>query len=107
MLPHKFGIMTNFTQTSSFSCFSEKKFITLCWSGREKMAHSDERPCDYSHSSCPFRCLVFEHGGLLELRRRGNHSELTYSQLHTILRLFDVLPNFPFTKSETMLDYYL
>ena len=26
---------------------------------------------------------------------------------HNIMRLFDVLPNFPFTASETMSDYYL
>ena len=26
---------------------------------------------------------------------------------HTILRLFSVLPNFPFTTSETICDYYL
>ena len=26
---------------------------------------------------------------------------------HNILRLFDVLPNVPFTTSETMHDYYL
>ena len=26
----------------------------------------------------------------------------TYNQFHNILRLFDVLPNFPFTTSETM-----
>ena len=30
-----------------------------------------------------------------------------YSQFHNILRLLDVLPNFPFTTSETMRDYYL
>ena len=30
-----------------------------------------------------------------------------YNQLHNILRLFDVLPNFLFTTSETMRDYYL
>ena len=29
------------------------------------------------------------------------------SHCHNILRLFDVLPNFPFTTSETMRDYYL
>ena len=27
------------------------------------------------------------------------------NQFHNILRLFDVLPNFPFTTSETMGDY--
>ena len=30
-----------------------------------------------------------------------------YDQFHNILRLFDVLLNFPFTTSETMGDYYL
>ena len=29
------------------------------------------------------------------------------NQLHNIFRLFDVLPNFPFTTSETMHNYYL
>ena len=28
-----------------------------------------------------------------------------YNHFHNILRLFDVLSNFPFTKSETMRDY--
>ena len=30
-----------------------------------------------------------------------------FNQFHNILRLFDVLPNFPFTASKTMCDYYL
>ena len=30
-----------------------------------------------------------------------------YNEFHNILRLFNVLPNFPFTTSETMGDYYL
>ena len=30
-----------------------------------------------------------------------------YNQFHNILRLFDVLPNFRFTTSEMMCDYYL
>ena len=29
-----------------------------------------------------------------------------YNHFHNILRLFDVLPNFRFTSSETMCDYY-
>ena len=32
---------------------------------------------------------------------------LTCDDFHKILRLFDVLPNFHFTTSETMHDYYL
>ena len=31
----------------------------------------------------------------------------SYNHFHNILRLFGVLPNFPFTISETMCDYYL
>ena len=31
----------------------------------------------------------------------------SYNHLHNILRIFDVLPNFPFTTSEPMRDYYL
>ena len=32
---------------------------------------------------------------------------LADNHFHNILRLFDVLPNFSFTKSEIMCDYYL
>ena len=32
---------------------------------------------------------------------------LIYNRFHNILRLFVVLPNFSFTTSETMRDYYL
>ena len=42
----------------------------------------------------------FDPGG----RRKIGKS---YNQFHNILKLFDVLPNFPFTTSETMDDYYL
>ena len=31
----------------------------------------------------------------------------TFNQFHNILRLSDVLPNFPFNTSETMCHYYL
>ena len=34
-------------------------------------------------------------------------SMFNYNHVHNILRLFDLLPNFPFTTSETMGDYYL
>ena len=33
--------------------------------------------------------------------------ELVYNHFHHIFRLFNVLPNFPFTTSETMRDFYL
>ena len=32
---------------------------------------------------------------------------LSHNHFYNILKLFDVLPNFPFTTSETMDDYYL
>ena len=32
-------------------------------------------------------------------------AEAYYNHFHNILRLFDVLPNFPFTTSETKRDY--
>ena len=34
-------------------------------------------------------------------------AERSYNHFHNILRFFDVLPNFPFTTSEMMGDYYL
>ena len=37
----------------------------------------------------------------------SNNKSITHNQFYNILRLFDVLPNFPFTTSETMCDYYL
>ena len=36
----------------------------------------------------------------------NNHFS-TYNQFHNTLSLFDDLPNFPFTSSETMGDHYL
>ena len=36
-----------------------------------------------------------------------NKKEMTCNLFHNILGLFDVLPNFPFTTSETIRDYYL
>ena len=35
---------------------------------------------------------------------KGN---LADNDFHNILRLFDILPNFPFTTSQTIRDYYL
>ena len=37
---------------------------------------------------------------------RKNKKEMSCNHFHNILRLFDVLPNFPFTTSEIMRDYY-
>ena len=44
----------------------------------------------------------------LAINNNDNKNNIaTYNQFHNILRLFDVLPNFPLTTSETMGDYYL
>ena len=37
----------------------------------------------------------------------SNNILITHNQFHNNLRLCDVLPNFPFTTSETMANYYL
>ena len=36
-----------------------------------------------------------------------NFSQITYNHFQNILKLFQVLPNLPFTKSEMMRNYYL
>ena len=36
-----------------------------------------------------------------------NKIKFADNHFHNILRLFDVLPNFPFTTGETIGDYYL
>ena len=41
------------------------------------------------------------------IKREWSYFILTYNQFHNVLRLFDVLPNLPFTTSEMMADYYL
>ena len=40
-------------------------------------------------------------------KEKTSNQVYNYNQFQNILRLFDVLPNFPFTASETMGDYYL
>ena len=39
--------------------------------------------------------------------KRVERSLKSCNHFHNILRLFDVLPNFPFTTSETIRHYYL
>ena len=55
--------------------------------------------------SCPFLIDPFQIF-CLGLQFTEIH-QFTYNQFHNILRLFDVLPNFPFTTSETMGDCFL
>ena len=43
----------------------------------------------------------------IESPKKNRASPSFYNHFHNILRLFDVLPNFPFTTNETMCDYYL
>ena len=43
----------------------------------------------------------------LSLKYAIKQAAVIHNQFHNILRLFNVLPNFPLTTSETMSDYYL
>ena len=45
--------------------------------------------------------------GFVALAANPANPAKPYNHFHNILRLFDVLSNFPFTTSETMGDYYL
>ena len=47
--------------------------------------------------------LIFQYLKCLHLM----HSEVACNHFHNILSLLDVLPNFLFTTSEAMGDYYL
>ena len=54
-------------------------------------------------------CKFFIGSGYYELQQPIGKTQIpiakVYNHLHNILRLFDVLPNFPFTTSETMRNY--
>ena len=54
----------------------------------------------YSGDIKPFRFGIPAKGG-----KAVNQS--FYNNFHNVLRLFDVLTNFPFITSETLHDYYL
>ena len=49
---------------------------------------------------------VSNNWGLL-IKTKKAKENFADNPFHNIVRLFDVLPNFPFTTSETMRDYYL
>ena len=51
--------------------------------------------------------IKFEQKEIFSVFIWGPIVNLTYNHFHNILRLFDVLPNFPVTLSETMREYYL
>ena len=54
------------------------------------------------------KLAVFESSWLVRITLLGQNYVLRqagYDHGHNILRLFDVSPNFPFTRSETMLHY--
>ena len=65
----------------------------------------------YNHSLQ--QCLTSRKGKIDEedfwgphLGQRGQNQAQNYNHFHNILRLLDVLPNFPFTTSERMHGYY-
>ena len=54
----------------------------------------------YGLMHCLNRSLIGSRLNFVNSFRPINH-------FHNVLRLFDILPNFPFNTSETMRDYYL
>ena len=56
---------------------------------------------------CVFVYYVNDIPMISMMKVRDRDMQSTYNHFHNILRLFDVTPNFPFTTSETMDDYYL
>ena len=63
---------------------------------------------DFLEQICPKRVyLVQNFKKPLKITIEFWKLELASIHFHNILRLFDLLPNFPFTTSETMCDYYL
>ena len=58
-------------------------------------------------SSHKFLLLVYVAGTNRDKLPNHDAQSTRYNHFHNILRLFDVLPIFLFTKSETMRRYYL
>ena len=67
------------------------------------------RTCIYKFCNCTFHISTFKIS-IFRIQNifyfKTKITSLNYNHFH-ILRLFDVLPNFSFTTSETMRDYYL
>ena len=53
---------------------------------------------------CRMKILLKEN---YQLNLFSNSDTFIYNHFHNILRLFNVLPNSPFTTNEKMRDYYL
>ena len=53
--------------------------------------------------------LIWEmiYSGIKYEKYKDNCSQAFYNHFHNILKLFDVLQNFPFTTRETIGNYYL
>ena len=51
--------------------------------------------------------MIFLTIGAVNKDIKAKKKKLADSHFHNISRLFDVLPNFPFNRSERMRDYYL
>ena len=64
----------------------------------------DPISCDF-FSKVRFKCL--EANERILFMEDSLNGLFLYNRFHNILRLFDVLINFPFTTVETMCDYYL
>ena len=87
--------------------YNGKNHASSCCKSAEKQPSVAE-----SHQKQPVmtikeRDLIYPVIVILVDKTKWSSGHRSYNQFHNILRLFDVLPNLPFTTSETMGDYYL
>ena len=61
-----------------------------------------ERFC-LAYKNCSITVLIYQAKSMKADEISNKH--LNYNHVHNILRLFDGLPNFPFTKDETKPDH--
>ena len=76
--------------------------------GSREKAHSELGKTDnfvFLDQICPKKVFQVQNRKRMSITIEFCIFELIYNHFHNILILFGVLPNFPFTKSETKRDY--
>ena len=85
--------------------------IRIVWHRKSQMKNQQYQPkkiiSNLKKKKCPQKRTHLD-----ENRKNGNHNwilhiRISLQSFHNILRFLDVLPNFLFTTSETLRDYYL
>ena len=89
-------------ELASFSDAPGKNLTLTCWLLDNRLSSIPE--IAESHF---FSIGIVQRCDTICRSLHSNSHSIIYNHFHNILRLFDVLPNFPFTTSETMRDYYL